>query len=345
MKFNPLPEIVAGKRRGGRRRLDRARQHDAPDRRHAARRRRRRGAPAHLLAADPPPLPLRDRHVDPRGDDRPRAHGRGDRRASSARTRSPTCRWTASTRRSARRAEDALRRLLHRRLPARRPRAGERQVRAGGDRRRSRPGAERRRCGPISLRGRNRAMQRPARRGPRLGQRAPTCRRSSTSCTAATGSRSSPSAPTSPTRGRSSGPRRPGVDDRGLRRLRARRPRGARRGDRRLARASAASIWSCSPATCSSSRASSSGASPTAIVNVHPALLPRVPGPRRDRPGADRHGVRVTGVTVHFVDEGVDTGPIILQEPVELAYTRPIEELEDAIHRGRARPPAAGDRG
>ena len=48
------------------------------------------------------------------------------------------------------------------------------------------------------------------------------------------------------------------------------------------------------------------------IVNVHPALLPSFPG--LDAIGqALEHGVRVTGVTVHFVDEGVDSGPIILQ--------------------------------
>ena len=68
-----------------RRRLDRARQHDAPDRRHAARRRRERGPPADLGAADPPPLPLRGRHVDARGDDRPRADDRGDRRRARRR--------------------------------------------------------------------------------------------------------------------------------------------------------------------------------------------------------------------------------------------------------------------
>ena len=86
--------------RGGRR-LDRARQHHAPDREDAARRRRRRGAHAHLGAADPPPLPLRDRHVHHAGDGRPRAHRARRSPRSSAATRSPTCRSTASTRRSA----------------------------------------------------------------------------------------------------------------------------------------------------------------------------------------------------------------------------------------------------
>jgi phosphoribosylglycinamide formyltransferase-1 len=68
------------------------------------------------------------------------------------------------------------------------------------------------------------------------------------------------------------------------------------------------------------------------VINVHPALLPSFPG--LDAIGqAYRHGVRVSGVTVHFVDAGVDTGPIILQEPIELKYTRSIEEFEDQIHR------------
>lgn len=70
---------------------------------------------------------------------------------------------------------------------------------------------------------------------------------------------------------------------------------------------------------------------PNRIVNVHPALLPSFPG--LDAIGqALEHGVRVTGVTVHFVDEGVDSGPIILQRPVEVPYTRDRSQLESAIH-------------
>ena len=62
------------------------------------------------------------------------------------------------------------------------------------------------------------------------------------------------------------------------------------------------------------------------IINVHPALLPAFPG--LDAIGqAIAHGVRVTGVTVHFVDEGVDTGPILLQRAFELTYTRPMDEV------------------
>ena len=67
------------------------------------------------------------------------------------------------------------------------------------------------------------------------------------------------------------------------------------------------------------------------IVNVHPALLPAFPG--LDAIGqALAHGVRVTGVTVHFVDEGVDTGPILLQRSFELTYTRPMHEVTEQIH-------------
>jgi phosphoribosylglycinamide formyltransferase-1 len=67
------------------------------------------------------------------------------------------------------------------------------------------------------------------------------------------------------------------------------------------------------------------------IVNVHPALLPSFPG--LDAIGqALEHGVKITGVTVHFVDEGVDSGPIILQRPVPVPPDRNAEALEEAIH-------------
>jgi phosphoribosylglycinamide formyltransferase-1 len=73
------------------------------------------------------------------------------------------------------------------------------------------------------------------------------------------------------------------------------------------------------------------GRFPNRIVNVHPALLPSFPG--LDAIGqALEHGVRITGVTVHFVDEGVDSGPIILQRPVPVPPSRERAELEDAIH-------------
>jgi phosphoribosylglycinamide formyltransferase 1 len=56
---------------------------------------------------------------------------------------------------------------------------------------------------------------------------------------------------------------------------------------------------------------------PRRVVNVHPALLPAFPGLRAIEQAVE-HGVKVFGVTVHFVDEGVDTGTIIAQRAVEL---------------------------
>jgi phosphoribosylglycinamide formyltransferase-1 len=71
---------------------------------------------------------------------------------------------------------------------------------------------------------------------------------------------------------------------------------------------------------------------PHAVINVHPALLPAFPGPH---PIEDQiaYGVKVSGVTVHFVDDGVDTGPIILQEAVTLPYTRDDKEILSLLHR------------
>ena len=67
------------------------------------------------------------------------------------------------------------------------------------------------------------------------------------------------------------------------------------------------------------------------IVNVHPALLPSFPG--LDAVGqALEAGVETTGVTVHFVDEGVDTGPVIVQQPVPVPADRDRAALEAAIH-------------
>ncbi|CAN5481666.1 phosphoribosylglycinamide formyltransferase [soil metagenome] len=71
---------------------------------------------------------------------------------------------------------------------------------------------------------------------------------------------------------------------------------------------------------------------PNRIVNVHPALLPSFPGLDAVGQALD-HGVQITGVTVHFVDEGVDSGPIILQRPVPVPPGRDRDQLEDAIHR------------
>jgi phosphoribosylglycinamide formyltransferase-1 len=67
------------------------------------------------------------------------------------------------------------------------------------------------------------------------------------------------------------------------------------------------------------------------VVNIHPALLPAFPG--LDAIGqALAAGVEVTGVTVHFVDEGVDTGPAIVQRQVPVPADRDRARLEEAVH-------------
>jgi phosphoribosylglycinamide formyltransferase-1 len=67
------------------------------------------------------------------------------------------------------------------------------------------------------------------------------------------------------------------------------------------------------------------------VVNIHPALLPAFPG--LDAIGQVlAAGVEVTGVTVHFVDEGVDTGPAIVQREVAVPPSRDRDRLEEAVH-------------
>ena len=126
--------------------------------------------------------------------------------------------------------------------------------------------------------------------------------------------------PTNPMRRRSIGPR---AGDPGRRPFRAPDPDG------REARDAAMAEWieersrtsSSSPATCSCSTPAFVDRFADRIVNVHPALLPSFPG--LDAVGqALEHGVKVTGVTVHFVDEGVDSGPIMLQRPVPVPPDR-----------------------
>lgn len=68
------------------------------------------------------------------------------------------------------------------------------------------------------------------------------------------------------------------------------------------------------------------------IVNIHPALLPSFPGINSARQALE-YGVKYTGVTVHFVDEGVDTGPIILQSVVEIEDSDTEETLLQKIHK------------
>jgi phosphoribosylglycinamide formyltransferase-1 len=66
------------------------------------------------------------------------------------------------------------------------------------------------------------------------------------------------------------------------------------------------------------------------MINVHPSLLPAFPGVRAIEQAID-YGVRQMGVTVHFVDEGVDTGRIILQRAVDLPGATSAEEVHDAL--------------
>jgi len=69
---------------------------------------------------------------------------------------------------------------------------------------------------------------------------------------------------------------------------------------------------------------------PGAVINVHPSLLPAFPGLRAIEQALD-YGVKVFGVTVHFVDEGVDTGAVILQRAVELPTAREPDEVLAAL--------------
>jgi phosphoribosylglycinamide formyltransferase-1 len=66
------------------------------------------------------------------------------------------------------------------------------------------------------------------------------------------------------------------------------------------------------------------------IMNIHPALLPAFPGENAQEK-AFNHGVKVSGCTVHFIDEGVDTGPIILQKAVAVLDDDNAETLSERI--------------
>ena len=69
---------------------------------------------------------------------------------------------------------------------------------------------------------------------------------------------------------------------------------------------------------------------PGQVVNVHPSLLPAFPGLGAQRQAFD-HGVKVSGATVHLVDEGLDTGPIVLQEAVPVLASDSPESLAARI--------------
>ncbi|UMZ74537.1 phosphoribosylglycinamide formyltransferase [Natranaerofaba carboxydovora] len=68
------------------------------------------------------------------------------------------------------------------------------------------------------------------------------------------------------------------------------------------------------------------------IVNVHPSLLPAFPGDNSVKEALD-YGVKFTGCTVHFVDEGVDTGPILIQRPVKVFENDTADSLKGRIQK------------
>jgi len=67
------------------------------------------------------------------------------------------------------------------------------------------------------------------------------------------------------------------------------------------------------------------------IVNIHPSLLPSFPGVNSIKK-AYKYGVKITGITIHWVDEGLDTGKIIEQKPLEISKNDSLEKLEIKIH-------------
>jgi phosphoribosylglycinamide formyltransferase-1 len=66
------------------------------------------------------------------------------------------------------------------------------------------------------------------------------------------------------------------------------------------------------------------------IMNIHPAILPSFPGLHSQKQALD-YGVKYSGCTVHFIDEGVDTGPIILQEVIRIKNNDTEETLSKRI--------------
>jgi len=71
---------------------------------------------------------------------------------------------------------------------------------------------------------------------------------------------------------------------------------------------------------------------PNKILNVHPALLPAFKGARGIK-DTFTYGTKVAGVTIHFVDEKMDHGPIIMQEAFKVSEKETLESLEERIHK------------
>jgi len=69
---------------------------------------------------------------------------------------------------------------------------------------------------------------------------------------------------------------------------------------------------------------------PDRIINIHPSLLPAFPGLDAQKQALE-HGVKITGCTVHFVNEALDAGPIILQRAVEIRDGDTVESLSSRI--------------
>lgn len=67
------------------------------------------------------------------------------------------------------------------------------------------------------------------------------------------------------------------------------------------------------------------------IINLHPSLLPAFPGAHGIQDAYD-HGVKLTGITIHFVDEGLDSGPIIFQAGIRIKDGMSADELERKMH-------------
>jgi phosphoribosylglycinamide formyltransferase-1 len=71
---------------------------------------------------------------------------------------------------------------------------------------------------------------------------------------------------------------------------------------------------------------------PGRIMNIHPAILPSFPGLHGQKQALE-YGVKISGCTVHFVDEGMDTGPIIIQAAVPVSHDDTEDTLSEKILR------------